>query len=74
MSESLMLTVLSLVGTGIGSISGILISAKLTNYRIECLEKKVEKHNSVIERTGIIEEQIKEILKRLDRAERGGEQ
>ena len=30
---------------------GVLASAKLTNYRLEQLEKKVEKHNSLVDRT-----------------------
>ena len=36
---------LSLLGTFIGTLGGILTSTKLTSYRIEQLEKKVEKHN-----------------------------
>lgn len=44
--------VLSFLGTAIGSYGGI----KLMTYRIEQLEKKVEKHNSVIERTFKLEE------------------
>lgn len=50
MNDAIIVALLSLVGTGIGSITGILTANKLTNYRIEQLEKKVEKHNSVIER------------------------
>lgn len=44
--------VLSLLGTLVGSWGGM----KLISYRIEQLEKKVEKHNSVIERTFKLEE------------------
>lgn len=35
----------------IGTFGGIVVSSRLTAYRIEQLEKKVEKHNTVIERT-----------------------
>ena len=49
---------LSLAGTAIGTFGGILASNRLTNYRIEQLEKKVDKHNSVIERTYKIEEHL----------------
>lgn len=62
--------VLSLVGTMGGTFGGIVVSSKLTNYRIEQLEKKVEKHNSVMERTGILEEKIKVVNHRLDDLER----
>lgn len=44
---------LSLVGTLIGSYGGI----KLMSYRIEQLEKKVEKHNNLVERMYKVEEQ-----------------
>lgn len=50
MTETIIVALLSLAGTLIGSLFGILTANKLTNYRIEQLEKKVEKHNSVIER------------------------
>lgn len=49
---------LSLIGTFIGTLGGILTSTKLTSYRIEQLEKKVEKHNSVVERTTVLEKEF----------------
>ena len=58
MSETIIVAILSLVGTLIGSILGILAANKLTNYRIEQLEKKVEKHNNVIERVFNLEKQV----------------
>lgn len=54
--------VLSLLGTIIGSYSGM----KLMSYRIEQLEKKVDKHNSFAERIPVVEEQIKAINHRID--------
>ena len=59
MSENITIALITLLGSGIGSLIGILTSAKLTNYRIEQLEKKVDKHNSVMERTCLLEEQMK---------------
>ena len=68
MSEVVIVAILSLVGTLIGSLAGILTANKLTNYRIEQLEKKVEKHNSVIERVyklekeeAVIQEEINQL-------------
>lgn len=61
MSEGIIIAILSFLGTAIGSLVGILQSNKLTNYKIEELQKKVEKHNSVIERTTILEEKVSEI-------------
>lgn len=58
MTETVIVSLISLVGTLGGTLGGILVSNKLTNFRIEQLEKKVEKHNSVIERTYTIEQNI----------------
>ena len=51
MSETVLVAVLSLIGTLGGSLLGILAANKLTNYRIEQLEKKVQAHNNLIDRT-----------------------
>ena len=66
MSETIIVAILSLAGTLIGSLFGILASNKLVVYRIEQLEKKVEKHNNVLERVYVLETDdavIKEDLK-----------
>ena len=52
MASEIIVGVLSLIGTCIGSYGGI----RLMSYRIEQLEKKVEKHNNLIERTYKLEE------------------
>lgn len=54
MSDSIIVALASLVGTGIGSYSGF----KLMKYRVEQLEKKVEKHNNMIERTYKLEQDM----------------
>ena len=59
--SSVVVAVISLVGTLFGTFGGILTSAKLSNYRIGQLEKKVEKHNSVVERTYNLEGDVKTI-------------
>lgn len=47
---------LSLMGTLVGTLGGIALSSNLTNYRIEQLEKKVEKRNNLISRTYKLEQ------------------
>lgn len=59
MDNSTLVAILSLCGTLIGTFGGILTSAKMTTYRIEQLEKKVEKHNNFAERIPVIEEKLK---------------
>ncbi len=73
MTSEIIVGVLSLIGTLCGTIGGILASNRLTLYRIEQLEKKVDKHNNVIERmykieerVSIIETDIKDIRKDVD--------
>lgn len=51
MSTEIIVAVLSLLGSFCGTFSGV----KLMSYRIEQLEKKVEKHNNLIERQYDIE-------------------
>ena len=43
MSDTIIVALLSLAGTLIGSLFGIIAANKLVVYRIEQLEKKVEK-------------------------------
>lgn len=50
MSETTIIAVISFLGTLVGTFGGILTANKLTIYRIEQLEKKVETHNKVIDR------------------------
>ena len=61
MTEQVISAILSLVGTLIGTFGGIVVSAKLMTYRIEQLEKQVEKHNGVVERTFVLEGNVKEL-------------
>lgn len=55
MATEVIVALITLVGSAIGTIGGILITNKLTTYRLEQLEKKVDKHNGVMERTIILE-------------------
>lgn len=55
MQDTIVVAILSLIGTLAGSFGG----TQLIKYRIEQLEKKVEKHNSVVERTFLLEEKMK---------------
>ena len=61
MAGQIIIAVISLIGTLVGTFAGILTSTKLSNYRIEQLEKKVEKHNSVVERTALLERDMKTV-------------
>ena len=66
MDSSVLVAVISLIGTLGGSLGGILVSSKLTAYRIEQLEKRVAEHNNFARRMPVVEEQIKELTRRMD--------
>lgn len=65
-SPEIIVGILSLVGTLCGTFAGIITSTKLAAYRIEQLEKKVEKHNSVVERTALLERDLKAVWHNID--------
>lgn len=66
MPSEIIIAILSLIGTAVGSLFGILQANRLTNYRIQELEKKVDKHNQVVERVAILERDLKSAHRRID--------
>ena len=56
MTDAIIVALIGLLGSGAGTFGGILVSSKLTQYRLEQLEKKVEVHNQVIDRVYKLEE------------------
>ena len=55
MNTEIIVAIISFIGMLCGSAGGILVANKLVNYRIEQLEKKVEKHNNVVDRVYALE-------------------
>ncbi len=70
MSNEIIVGLLSLTGTLVGTFGGIVASSKLTAYRIAQLEKKVDKHNNFAERIPVIEDRIKVANHRIDDLEK----
>ena len=66
MEAELIVALFSCAGTLIGSIAGIMTANRLTTYRINQLEDKVNKHNRLIERMAIVEQSTKSAHHRLD--------
>ena len=65
MATDIVVAVIAFAGTALGTFGGILTSSKLTNYRIQQLEKKVDEHNNFARRVPVIEEQIEVINHRI---------
>lgn len=73
MTPEIIVSLISLIGTVFGSFAGILISNRLTNYRISQLEKKVAQHNNLIDRTyniekhnAVVDEEIKTLSEKIN--------
>ena len=60
MSDTIIVGLLSLGGTLAGTLAGIIATNRLTLFRLEQLEKKVDRHNQIVERTFVLEGQMKE--------------
>lgn len=69
MDTDIVCALLSLFGTLIGTLGGIVISGKLTSFRLEQLEQRVAKHNNFAERLPVVEEQIEQITHRINKLE-----
>ncbi len=71
METEILVSLITLGGSALGTFAGIAVNSKLTNFRLEQLEKRVNKHNSVIERTGKLEERVGALDYRLKEIENG---
>ncbi len=66
MGGDIVVAAIAFCGTLVGTFGGIVAAGKLTDFRLMQLEKKVEKHNSIIERTYILEEKMRVANHRID--------
>lgn len=69
MNTTIIVSLISLFGTLVGSLGGILVSSKLTSYRIEQLEKKVDKHNNFAEKIPVLTARIDMLNQRIEEME-----
>jgi hypothetical protein len=69
MNSTIIVALISFAGTAIGTLGGFVASGKLTAYRLEQLEKKMDAHSSVASRVPVIEEKIKTINRRIAKLE-----
>lgn len=68
-SSDVVIALLSLTGTAIGSGCGAIASSRLTNYRLEQLEKKIDTCPNSIERIALLEQRSNDYDKRITRLE-----
>ena len=77
MATEIIIALITLAGSAVGALGGIVINSRMSNYRIKQLEKKVDKHNNLIERTyaieqhnAVVDEEIKVANHRIDDLEK----
>lgn len=80
MTTEMIIALITLAGSAVGTLGGIVINSRMSNYRIEQLEKKVDKHNNLIERTyaieqhnAVVDEEIKVANHRIEDLEKNNE-
>ncbi len=56
MDSAILVAVISGIFTLLGSFGGVMATSKLTSYRLQKLEEKVDKHNQVIDRVYRLEQ------------------
>ena len=69
-TDNIIVAVIAMLGTCAGSFGVILTASKLTNFRLEKLEEKVDKHNNFAERIPVAEEKLKVLGHRIEDLER----
>lgn len=69
MSSEILVAILGFLGTLFGSCAGALASSRLTNYRLEQVEKKVDAISTNKDRIIVIEQRINEYEKRIEKLE-----
>lgn len=67
--ETNIIGVISVISSFVATFGGIIVSSKLTTYRIEQLEKRIEKLADIAERVSLIEEKFKAVNLRIDALE-----
>lgn len=70
MTNEIIVALLAFAGTVVGSVVSIVMSNRLTTYKIDELKKTVEKHNSLIERTFKLEQETAVIEERVGAIDR----
>ena len=66
MPNEVVVGLLSLMGT----LATVFMGNRLVIFRIEQLEKKVEKHNNLVERMAVVEQDVKSAHHRIDEVQK----
>ena len=66
MNTEIIKSLIATIPTLIIALVTVVVNGKLIVYRIDQLEKKVEKHNSIVERLAVLEQKTNAAFSRID--------
>lgn len=69
-TEGIIIAIIGIVGSALGSFGGVVSSQKMVKYRLTKLEEKVDKHNNLVERMSAIEIRNKVCEHRIENLEK----
>lgn len=69
-SEGIIIAILGIIGSALGSFGGVISSQKMVKYRLTKLEEKVDKHNNIVERMSTLELRNKVCEHRIENLEK----
>lgn len=70
MPESVLIALIGLGGSAIGSLIGIFANSKIIDYRLGAIEKKLDEHNKLVERTYKLEQRVEVVEIRVSNLEK----
>lgn len=70
MSAEIIVALIGLGGSAIGSLIGIFANSKLIDYRLGAIERKLDEHNQLVDRMYRVEKRVEVLEVKVDEEKR----